>query len=175
MSNSEFPEDERQPIILNEYEKKVRIDFVREYFKDYDAYKACIRIGYAPAFAKQFAVRFMEEPFTLQLITAGQAGEDDEIDEEKQKRMVLKALWREANNFTHGSSQSARVAALSKISAFFGMDAPTRSQQQISVDDTSGVFVVPGMMTADEWAKQAEEQQANLVKPLLPPQLKAVS
>jgi hypothetical protein len=143
---------------------------------DYDAYKAAIRIGYAPAYAKDFCQRFMQEPYVLGKIRNAEGGNVDDADPEVQKRMVLAGLWREARNFGAGSSQAARVAALSKISAFFGMDAPKTSKTELTGADGqplgAGVFVVPGMVTAEEWAKQAEAQQEELVRPTSPPQLK---
>ena len=121
----------------------------------------------------------MNEPYVLNKIRESETQPEDEYDEVIQKKKIVSALWREANNQGAGSSQSARVAALSKLSAFYGMDAPTRSQSELTGKDGQplgqGVFVVPGLVTAEEWAKQAEAQQAALVKPdLTPGQLKVV-
>lgn len=164
---------------LTQAEMDLRDRFVKEYLTDYDAYKAAIRIGYAPAYAKDFAKRFMEEPYVLGKIRDAEGGDTGDVDPEVQKKMVLAGLWREAKNYGPGSSQAARVAALSKISAFFGMDAPKTSKTELTGADGqplgSGVFVVPGMVTAEEWAAQAEKQQADLVKPSSPPALKAVA
>jgi hypothetical protein len=161
---------------LTKAERELRDRFVAEYLADYDAYKAAIRIGYAPAYAKDFCQRFMQEPYVLGKIRDAEGGHVDDADPEVQKRMVLAGLWREARNFGAGSSQAARVAALSKISAFFGMDAPKTSKTELTGADGmplgSGVFVVPGMVTADEWAKQAEAQQEELVRPTTPAKLK---
>lgn len=164
---------------LTAAERELRDRFVAEYLTDYDAYKAAIRIGYAPAYAKDFSKRFMEEPYVLGKIREAEGGSTDDLDVEVQKRMIVTALWKEAKNMGMGSSQAARVAALSKLSAFYGMDAPKTTKTEVTGADGlplgSGVFVVPGMVTAEEWAKQAEAQQADLVKPTAPPQLKAVA
>lgn len=161
---------------LTQGEMDLRDKFVKEYLADYDPLKAAIRIGYAPAYAKQFSQQFMLEPYVLGKIRAAEGGDIEDTDPEVQKKMVLAGLWREARNFGFGSSQAARVAALSKISAFYGMDAPKTSKTELTGADGqplgSGVFVVPGMVTAEEWAKQAELQQAELVKPTSPPALK---
>lgn len=173
MDNSDIDNDGLQADSLTEREKLVRDKFVREYLKDYDQYKACLRVGYSPAWAKEFAVRFMEEPYVLQQIQNVQ-NQSEEIDAETEKRRIKAALWREANNFGPGSSQAARVAALAKLSAFQGMDAPTRSKTEMNITD-GGVFIVPGIMTPEQWAAQAESQQEELVRPTSPPELKAVS
>ena len=161
---------------LTASEMELRDRFVTEYLTDYDQYKAAIRIGYAPAYAKQFGAQFMLEPYVLGKIREAEGGKTDDFDVDVQKKMIVTALWREAKNMGAGSSQAARVAALSKLSAFYGMDAPKVSKQELTGPDGmplgNGVFVVPGMVTAEEWAKQAEAQQAELVKPTSPPTLR---
>jgi hypothetical protein len=163
---------------LTQAERELRDRFVTEYLTDYDQYKAAIRIGYAPAYAKEFSGRFMLEPYVLTRIREAEGGATDDLNVDTQKKMIVAALWKEARNMGMGSSQAARVAALSKLSAFYGMDAPKTSKTELTGADGlplgSGVFVVPGMVTAEEWAKQAEQQQAELVKPTAPPALRAV-
>jgi hypothetical protein len=161
---------------LTKAEMELRDRFVVEYLMDYDAYKAAIRIGYAPAYAKDFCQRFMTEPYVLSKIRDAEGGTTDDLDVDSQKKMIVAALWREAKNMGAGSSQAARVAALSKLSAFYGMDAPKTSKTELTGPDGlplgSGVFVVPGMVTAEEWAAQAEKQQEELVRPTSPPELR---
>ena len=155
--------------VLMDGEKALRDKFVAEYIKDYNELKACVRIGYAPAFAREFSGRFMTEPYVLNKIQAAENTVEDDFDEDTQKKKIVSALWREANNYSMGSSQSARVAALAKLSGFYGMDAPSRSQTELTGRDGKplgqGVFIVPGLVTAEEWAKQAAEQQEELTKP----------
>lgn len=155
---------------LSSPEKVLRDRFVVQYLIDYDAYKACIRIGYTPPFAKEFSARFMNEQYVLTKIaeTEGTKGEV-KPDEEAEKKRIIAGLWREANNLSYGSSQSARVAALAKLSAFYGMDAPTKSKTELTGADgqplNAGVFVVPGIMTTEDWERQAESQQEALTRP----------
>ncbi len=169
-SNSQYAQQ------LTKSEMELRDRFVVEYLTDYDAYKAAIRIGYAPAYAKEFCMRFMQEPYVLGKIRDAEGGTVDDLDVDVQKKMIVAALWREAKNMGAGSSQAARVAALSKLSAFYGMDAPKTSKTELTGADGqplgNGVFVVPGMVTAEEWAAQAEKQQEELVRPTSPPSLK---
>lgn len=161
---------------LTKAEMELRDRFVAEYLTDYDHYKAAIRIGYAPAYAKDFGQRFMTEPYVLGKIRDAEGGTTNDLDIDVQKKMIVAALWREAKNMGAGSSQAARVAALAKLSAFYGMDAPKTSKTELTGADGlplgSGVFVVPGMVTAEEWAKQAEAQQEELVRPSSPPALR---
>lgn len=161
---------------LSQSEIETRDRFVAEYLVDYDAYKACIRIGYSPAYAKDFCVRFMAEPYVLNKIKATEFDPSAPVDIEQEKKKVLAGLWREANNFGAGSSQAARVAALSKLSAFYGMDAPKKTQTEVTGPDGqplgAGVFVVPGAVTLEDWAEQAAKQQEELVRPTGKPELR---
>lgn len=156
---------------LSPAEKDLRDRYVVQYLKDYDSHKACIRLGYASAFAKEYAVRFLNEPYVLNKIAEMESSPAiTEANEEEEKKKIVAGLWREANNMGYGSSQSARVAALAKLSAFYGMDAPTRSKSELTGADgqplgAGGVFVVPGLMTSEEWEKQAAAQQEALTRP----------
>jgi hypothetical protein len=166
------------PCTLTESEMRLRDKFAQEYITDYDAYATCVRIGYSHTYAIQFAIKFMQEPYVQQAIKKLETT-PDEMDEAVEKKKILAGMWREANFHGAGSSQAARVAALSKLSAFYGMDAPTRSKSEITGPDGlplgEGVFVVPGIVSAEDWAKAAEKQQADLVRPsAATPELKVV-
>lgn len=157
-------------LTLTSSERSLRDRFVEEYLTDYDAYQACIRVGYTKMLAKKFCAIFMQEPYTLQRIRLRETGgaEVEEDSAEARKRRVMMGLIREANYRGPGCSQAARVAALSKLAAIEGMDAPKKSIHEMTGPDgqpisQGGFFVVPGIMTTEDWEKRAAEQQAALV------------
>lgn len=166
---------------LTQCERDLRDKFVTEYLIDYDSYKAAIRIGYSPVFAREYHQQFMGESYVLRKIKAVESKPPEEYDELAERRKIVAGLWREANYMGAGGSQAARVAALAKLSAFYGMDAPTRSQAELTGKDGQplgqGVLVVPGLISAEDWAVQAAKQQEDLVRPdpSVPPQLKLAS
>lgn len=147
-------------------QKELRDKFVKEYLVDYNATAAAIRIGYPKSYAQEYAVKFMDEPYVHQQIkTVETSPEEIDSKEAMQKRITI-SLLREANYRGAGSSQSARVAALSKLSSIYGMDAPVKTQTEHLGPDglpLNGVFVVPGLMTTEDWAKAAAAQQSALV------------
>jgi hypothetical protein len=153
---------------LTALEIALRDRFVVEYLKDYDQIRACLRLGYSLPYAKEYGARFMSESYVQSKLVEIET-KPEQLDSEVEKKRIRAALWREANNFGLGSSQSARVAALAKLSAFEGMDAPSRSKQELTGADGEplggGVFVVPGLMTTDQWETEAERQQAELTRP----------
>lgn len=166
------PLDEIPDLNLSEREKETRQRFVKEYMVDQDALRACLRLGYSYPFASQFSKSFMQCPFVQQLLSKADDSptEDEEVDELKEKLRIRNHLWREARNYGPGSSQAARVAALAKLSSFYGMDAPTRTKNEHTgpngepLGDSVGVFIYPGAVTEEQWAQQAQAQQEELTK-----------
>lgn len=155
---------------LSPRQKSLRDKFVEEYLIDRDSFKATVRVGYSANEAKLYHNRFMQEAYVLQQIRLRESSPLNDSPEDAKNRVML-GLLREANYHGTGCSQSARVAALSKIASILGMDAPTKNQNQFIGADgqpiDGGFFVVPGILTAEEWEKQAAEQQAALVAPAI--------
>jgi hypothetical protein len=156
------------PTNYSDREKKLRDLFVEQYLVDYDEVAAAIRINYPKSVAREMGVLLFNEPYVRQQIKLAQ--ENIKVEgSETAKQRILAGLWREANYRGTGSSQAARVAALAKLAAIEGMDAPSRSKFEMTGPDgqplgpMSGVFVVPGIMDAETWEKMAAEQQAALV------------
>lgn len=69
MSNFDTSLDpQRQETLLTPQEQAVRDFFVNEYVKDFDAYKACIRMGFLSAFAIDQCKSFMADGYVLRKI-----------------------------------------------------------------------------------------------------------
>jgi hypothetical protein len=161
---------------LSYAEMVLRDQFVETYLTDYDAFAACVRIGYGPAYAKDYCVRFMQESYTLQRISqrerernpASATDEELAITQAEMKQQIMTGLVREANYRGPGASQAARVAALAKLASLYGMDQPVKTQVEVSTH-ADGTIVIPGMMTPEQWEKAAAEQQDKLVNGTITP------
>lgn len=153
------PEEERQ---YSYREKALRDFYVREYLTDYDDIAAAVRIGYPKSVAKEYAKRFMNEPYVLREIQRLEGSLESTEDPEAAKKRVIAGLIREANYRGPGSSQSARVAALSRLATLYCMD-PAQNKPKDEVPEGEGTFVVPGLMTPEQWAEAAAKQQDDLV------------
>lgn len=157
---------------LSHREIALRNTFVKEYLVDYDQIGAAVRCGYHASYAKEMGVRFMGCPYVVQRISQIELQTPEEEDAVMRKR-VISGLIREANYRGPGSSPSARVAALSKLAAIQGMDAPTRNKTELTGADGQplnggGIFVVPGIVTLEEWEAKAAQQQEDLVNGTTP-------
>lgn len=105
---------------LSEEEKALRDMFVIEYVKDYDAFQACIRLGFMAAYANEYSQRFLEEPYVQQQIAAvqrkQQLGDDDQ---REQDRMLIMSVLRQA---LQNGPYASRVAAAKQLAVMHGLD-----------------------------------------------------
>jgi hypothetical protein len=163
-------EDERE---YTEREIAIRQKFVDQYLFDYDPLAAAIRVGWPKEYAKEMSQRFMEEPYVLNeikkretkaLIIDSDNPEAAKQQEAELRQYVLQSLIKQANYYGPGSSHAGRVAALAQISKLQGLEAATRIKQEINTTNGEGVFVVPGVVNAEDWAKMAAEHQAQLAE-----------
>lgn len=160
-------------------ERQLRDKYVREYIVDYDVMNAAIRVGYMRALALEYGQMFMQEPYVQRKILElqNQIKEKPEDSGSEIKNQIIAGLLREANYRGPGSTQAARVAALSKLASLHGMDPVSRSQvENTSNGPMAGMFLVPGIMTPEQWEAAAQVQQDKLVAaqvehnaPQLPP------
>lgn len=158
------PEEEER--MYSYREKALRDFFIKEYLVDYNAIAAAQRIGYNKGIAKEYAVRLMAEPYVAREISRleGAPAEEDEL---SIKKRIMAGLIRESNYYGPGSSQAARVAALGKLAQLHGMEPATKTKTELTGADgqplTAGQFIIPGVMTPEQWAAAAAQQQADLV------------
>lgn len=147
---------------LSDSEKELRDKFVEQYMFDFDRVGSAIRVGFSPSFALEWSQKFMDESYVrLKIAEKMKAlAEDDNVEEAETKRRIRAQLLREANYRGAGSSHAARVSALAKLSSFYGMDAPTKTQQEIT--HRGGVMAVPGIAKVEDWESAALESQNKL-------------
>lgn len=153
-------------------ERALRDRFVQEYFVDYDEKQAAIRIGYSKQIADEYAVRLMQCPYVAQQMRKHEV--EDAVDsDEKMNKRIINGLIREAHYKGPGSSPSARVAALAKLASIQGLDKPSTKDPLVDADGNpiglTGVFVVPGIATPEDWARIAAKQQDDLVNGRIAP------
>ncbi len=152
---------------LSAAERLARDRFVEQYMLDYDKVAAALRCGYGPSFAMAYADKFIQEPYVQQRIKKLEISDPENADteEEQTKRMIRAGLLREAHYRGPGSSQSARVNALTKLGAMYGMDANSREQSDLA--NRGGVIMVPEIADVTQWEEGAGDYQKQLQKSAL--------
>lgn len=145
---------------LTEREKQLRNLFVDEYLVDYEPVAAAQRCGFQSSFAKDYAIKFMQESYVQKRIKEIEHAKIDESQTEQyNKQRVIAVLIKEAHNpFTSGS---ARVAAASKLASIYGMDK--QPEKAPEGGHRGGVLVVPGVASLDDWEAAAVASQTKLV------------
>ena len=145
-------------------ERRVLDQFCDEYIIDFQKTAACLRMGYAKAFAETYAAQFMDKPYVQRRLAelAKAPAADPRIEEEETRRQLRLNLLREANYFGPGSSHAARVNALSKLASMYDMDAPKKSE--INIHNRGGVMEVPGVSSIEAWQQEAQASQTELAK-----------
>lgn len=115
---------------LADHDVNFRDRFIEEYFKDFEPTKACIRLGFVNEFAKDFAERFMREPYVMAKIKEREA--KGALIPENSKQKVLTELWRTA--LDPFAPHASKISALKQISSIEGHDAPTKSEATVNVN-----------------------------------------
>lgn len=147
---------------LNKNEVLLRTEFAKEFCWDYNAIGACIRIGILAPYAEDWAQQFMTESVTRLLIRERQKQlltEDN--NDETQETEIIQGL-RECGHFkgpdsNHGSRVTAWLG-LAKIKGMLNNDKEDDPGHGIA----GGVMIVPAMVSAEEWAKDAAVSQEQL-------------
>lgn len=105
---------------MDPQEKRLRDMFVDEYLKDYDSYRACLRVGFQSNFAVEYSKKFLAEPYVQRRLADLQRTPSisPEIQEQQDKALVLSVLRQAAQNGLYAT----RVAAASKLASIYGMD-----------------------------------------------------
>lgn len=162
----ETPERDPDEKIYSYREKALRDMFITEYLVDYDEVAAAIRCGYGSSYARDYAVKFMHESYVQKQIKSKELVNKEDGPEELKQR-IMAGLIREANYRGPGCSQSARVAALSKLASLNGMDQAIKTESKLLDANgnpiMAGTFVIPGLMTPEQWENAASAQQDALV------------
>lgn len=147
---------------LSEREQALRREFVKQYLVDYDAHAAALRVGFLANIADDYAKQFMGESFVQKLIAEHESkvALDEGPEREAQKKRVMAQLMREAHFTGKGSSHAARVAALGKLAALFGLEP--QSGAGSATGPQGGVMVVPARVSANDWENGAASSQGAL-------------
>jgi hypothetical protein len=150
---------------LSDAERALRDLFVAEYLVDYDHIAAAQRCGFTGQFAKDFANKFMDETYVRRALRAAEekiptSKEEIELETAADKQRIVKWLKQEARSRTN--SGSARVAALARLVSIYGMDAPTKLEQDVT--HRGGVMMVPAIADINAWENSAVASQTKLVE-----------
>lgn len=156
---------------LSPNEIKLRQQFVEEYVKDKDSYKALIRCGFLYAYAQNHHKQLLAEPFVQDLIVAYKHRLESVEDSDANYIDEIVNVYREVMNNPE-SKGSERVSAAAKLAELKGLNKVQESK--VSVDFSGGVLKMPvmvdntgNMIDVDSFSVLAQKQQAELRQKVL--------
>lgn len=119
---------------LTEREQSVRDFFVNEYLKDFDPFRACVRMGFLAAFAIDQSKTFMQDGYVLRKIAhmtrqAPVAGDQDKAE------MLANLRW-----LAHNGSPAVRVSATAKYMEAQGYLANDGSAEEEQLAKLAGIL-----------------------------------
>ena len=103
---------------LTEKEMVLRDFFVSEYLKDFDAYNACLRLGFQATYAVSWSQTLLGCGYVQRKLSYLQGEPEGPEQDKLDKAMALRELRRVAQR----GSDSARVAAIRQLAALRGWD-----------------------------------------------------
>lgn len=151
----DLDEDEQ---FLTEAEIAMRNRFAREYVIDYDAFKACLRIGFTKPAALKWATTLLNEGYTNRKIKELELKKGEESDSQKQEDVgIVMSVLREA---AQNGPFNTRVSAAATLAKILGMDKEAKTDDEIK----GGVLMIPEIADVTQWEIIATESQKQLVK-----------
>ena len=162
---------------MNPSEKAELDAFITEYFRDYDSYRATLRLGYDAEDALERAKKLWEHQYVQQAIAEVQENRSklwkentardinklpdgfEPKDAELDKQLIVSALFREGFYHGSGATHSARVAALCKLAGIYKLEKEEKAD-----GDGRSVMIVPAVGMVDDWELHAVSQQETLKK-----------
>lgn len=102
---------------LTEKEVILRDAFVAEYLKDFDAYQACLRLGFQATYAVQWAQTLFNDGYVQRKITYMTRTPENSPEQEAHDRAMVEVTLRKV---MQRGSDSARVAAVREFRALKG-------------------------------------------------------
>lgn len=104
---------------LNEQQIFLRDNFVQQYLIDFDAYKACLRLGFQAVYAVQHSHILINDGYVQRkLAYLTRMPEEDPMEEAADKALCKMTL----RKVMHNGSDSARVSAVGKMTVIHGWD-----------------------------------------------------
>lgn len=102
---------------LSPTEKDLRDRFVTEYLKDFDAWKACLRVGLMRSVAMQYAQDLLDDSYVAREIQRRRTLPMNLEEQKPTKQAQIESLyWEQATYRGVGASHAARVSALNSLS-----------------------------------------------------------
>lgn len=140
-------------------QKQLCDKFFDEWTFDRSWFLAAIRCGFQENYAKQYGLMLFHEPYVQCKIKEWELAypENDKL----QKKRDAERLMIRLRDMIERPYPASQVAALGKMAAILGLNAPIKTEQNLT--HRGGVMQVPGIAEAEAWEQAASASQSALV------------
>ena len=135
---------------LSERQKKLFDEFLDEYYKDYDAESACLRLGVEPESLNKALLYFSQSPYVRQRLA-----ENKILDKPDTQEAIDKAFTYVVNKLrtvADTGSNKERLEACKQLSLIYGLNKPVDIRTNSSF---TNVIMSPQPVSDAEWEEQA--------------------
>lgn len=140
-------------IAKNEVSERERIlcdEFLEEYYKDYDAERACLRLGVLPSDINKALLYFYNMPYVQQKlaeeVVLGMPDKQDNINK------AFKFVVGKLRNIADSGSNKERVDACKQLALLYGLNKPVDIRTNNAL---TNVIMSPSPVSDAEWEEQA--------------------
>jgi len=150
---------------LSENDVLLREQFVEYYLYNYNAYDACLKLGFLEPYAVEWAKVFMADNYVRRLIQTKESEGVGGFFEEVEQRTTYALMKQVAAYRGPGFSHAAAQKAVAKMGDWLGMgprDRREQRQQESLEHRQGGVMLVPAFTTSENWADYAIKSQGQL-------------
>lgn len=111
---------------LTQQEQLLRDHFVAEYLKDFDSYRACLRLGFVATYATQWSQTLFNDGYVQRKIAFMTSVPAATPEQEAHDRAMVEMTLRKV---MQNGSDSARVSAVREFNAMKGWSKPDGSDE----------------------------------------------
>lgn len=135
---------------ISEREKKLFDEFLSEYYKDYDAERACLRLGVEPETINKALMYFHQSPYIQKKMADNAVLGKPDTQENVDKAFFY--VVNKLRSVAEGGTNKEKLDACKQLALIYGLNKPVDIRSNSSF---TNVIMTPTPVTDAEWEEQA--------------------
>lgn len=135
---------------ISEREQRLFDEFLVEYYKDYDAERACLRLGVEPESINRALLYFFQSPYIQKKLAESAVLEKPDTQEAIDNAFVF--VVNKLRNIADSGTNKERLEACKQLSMLYGLNKPVDIRTNSSF---TNVIMSPQPVSDAEWEEQA--------------------
>lgn len=135
---------------VSERERQLFDEFLEEYYKDYDAERACLRLGVDPSDLNKALLFFFQSDYIQKKLAENAVLEKPDTQEKVDKAFVF--VVNKLRAIADNGSNKERLEACKQLALLYGLNKPLDIRTNNSL---TNVIMSPSPVSDAEWEEQA--------------------